>query len=414
MCAGHAQELKTQAIALQAGKRLRIFFSDNNAGIDDALLGGVVQSKFDGYVLRDQWTSYGWNVFTIPDGHDYEQILDVLKTMEDWDPADRRPMIVIGKTTKGYWPARCGNSRTGDQIVGYPSHPFGFKMNAEYIVALARTFEAALRREVRGNVGEGRSTDTRERLLQFKTNIDVAMSVLDKNGLGDWLADRLVEIGDTRRRTRSRCASTSSAIRSSTTGCEVANLPVEPQSSRSKNSVSGREKTVKVALFRKPGEAAGARRAISEIIKWLNYVTDNRVLTAGRGSLGVGQPRARQPLGPLRSGDEPARHAAQGRDSGSRQRLDRDRSREPERLGRSGQVRRRLGVQRHLRRVHAADVSAGARLEPAESGQQVPDGRPAHPRGAFRARRPRPTRARTSASSRRRCGSCSRAATSST
>ena len=39
-------------------------------------------------------------------------------------------------------------------------------------------------------------TDARERLIQFKTNIDVAMSVLDKNGLGDWLADRLVEIGE--------------------------------------------------------------------------------------------------------------------------------------------------------------------------------------------------------------------------
>ena len=49
MCAGHAQELKTQAIALQTGKRLRVFFSDNNAGIDDALIGGVVHSKFDGY-----------------------------------------------------------------------------------------------------------------------------------------------------------------------------------------------------------------------------------------------------------------------------------------------------------------------------------------------------------------------------
>ena len=58
---------------------------------------------------------------------------------------------------------------------------------------------------------------------------------------------------------------------------------------------------MKIALFRKAGEVAGARRAISEIIKWLNYVTDNRVLTRGRGSFGVGQPRARQPLGPLRS-----------------------------------------------------------------------------------------------------------------
>ena len=82
MCAGHAQELKTQAIALQVGKRLRIFFSDNNAGIDDALIGGVVHTKFEAYKLRDQWTSYGWNVFDVADGHDYGQILDALKTME--------------------------------------------------------------------------------------------------------------------------------------------------------------------------------------------------------------------------------------------------------------------------------------------------------------------------------------------
>ena len=40
-------------------------------------------------------------------------------------------------------------------------------------------------------------TDPRERLIQFKTNIDVVMSLLDRNGLGDWLADRLVAIGDT-------------------------------------------------------------------------------------------------------------------------------------------------------------------------------------------------------------------------
>ncbi len=32
-------------------------------------------------------------------------------------------------------------------------------------------------------------------------------------------------------------------------------------------------------LFRKPGEVAGTRRGISEIIKWMNYVTDNRFFT---------------------------------------------------------------------------------------------------------------------------------------
>ena len=46
MTEGHAQELKTQAMAMQVGKRLRIILSDNNAGIDDALLGGVISSKY--------------------------------------------------------------------------------------------------------------------------------------------------------------------------------------------------------------------------------------------------------------------------------------------------------------------------------------------------------------------------------
>ena len=66
----------------------------------------------------------------------------------------------------------------------------------EYFVALAETFERHYGVEFSG-IRKGPVTDPRERLIQFKTNIDVAMSVLDRNGLGDWLADRLVEIGDT-------------------------------------------------------------------------------------------------------------------------------------------------------------------------------------------------------------------------
>ena len=64
MTEGHAQELKTQALALKVGKRLRVMISDNNAGIDDSLIGGVIDPKYTGYDLVEQWTSYGWNVFT--------------------------------------------------------------------------------------------------------------------------------------------------------------------------------------------------------------------------------------------------------------------------------------------------------------------------------------------------------------
>src|SRR5207245_2229686 len=176
MTEGHAQELKTQAIALQVGKRLRIFLSYNNAGIDDSLIGGVVSSRFTGYRLIDQWTSYGWNVMSLPDGHDYDQIVGALRTMEAWDPADRRPMIVIGTTTKGYWPGAVNGKipGAGDQVVGYPSHQYGMKMNSDYFVALARTFEARYVVEFQG-ISQGPVTDPRERLIQFQTNIDVVM-----------------------------------------------------------------------------------------------------------------------------------------------------------------------------------------------------------------------------------------------
>ena len=279
LCAGHAQELKTQALALKVGKRLRVMFSNNNAGIDDSLIGGVIDRTFTGYDLVQQWTSYGWNVYTIPDGHDYDQLIGVLKAMEDSDPDDRRPMIVIGRTVKGYWPCAAHGkiSETCDQVVGYPSHPYSMKMNSDYFVSLASTFEARFGVTFEG-IRDGAVTDTKERLIQFKTNMDVAMSVLDKNGIGDWLANRLVEIGDsvkddfTLRIDATRDAFLDERLR-------VANLPDETQTVTVKNPSSGAEKSVKIALFRKAGEVAGARRAISELIKWQNFVTGNRVLT---------------------------------------------------------------------------------------------------------------------------------------
>jgi transketolase len=279
MTEGHAQELKTQAIALQVGKRLRLFLSDNNAGIDDSLIGGVVAQKFTGYRLVDQWTSYGWNVFTLPDGNDYDQIVRVLKAMETWDPADRRPMIVIGKTTKGYWPGAVGGKIPGggEQVVGYPSHPYAMKMNSEYFVSLAQSFEKRYGVEFAG-IRKGPVTDPAERLIQFKTNIDVVMSVLEQNGLGDWLAQRLVEMGDSLKDDLPLRVDVKhdpfldERLR-------VANLPEEPQTLTVRNPISGAEKQLKIALFRKPGEVAGARRGISEMVKWLNHVTGNRMLS---------------------------------------------------------------------------------------------------------------------------------------
>jgi transketolase len=278
-CAGHAQELKTQALALKVGKRLRVMFSENNAGIDDSLIGGVIDSKFTGYDLVQQWTSYGWNVLTMANGHDYDEIVSTLKAMDDVDPGDRRPIMAIGKTIKGYWPS-ASNGKIGgstDQVVGYPSHPYAMKMNSDYFVTLAKTYEDKYGVQFEG-IRNGAVTDPKERLIQFKTNIDVALSVLNRNGLGDWLADRLVEIGDqVKDDFKLRVDVRNDPFLDDR--LRVASLPTDLQTIKVKNPASGAEKEVKIALFRKAGEVAGARRAISEVIKWANYVTGNRVAT---------------------------------------------------------------------------------------------------------------------------------------
>ena len=280
MTAGHAQELKTQALALQTGKRLRVLLSINNAGIDDVLHGGVIDAKYAaGYNLVEQWTSYGWNVFQIENGNDYDQVVAALKTMEEWEPTDRRPMVLFGNTTKGYWPGAVDGKIPGygDQLVSYASHPYAMKMNSEYFVALAGTFEQQFDVEFAG-IRDGAVSDERERLIQFKTNIDVVMSVLDRHGLGDWLADRLVGIADMLpnemplRIDNRRDPFLDARL-------QVQNLPVAPQKVTVTNSASGATKDVSITLFRKAGEVAGTRRAIAEIIKWVNYVTDNRFIT---------------------------------------------------------------------------------------------------------------------------------------
>ena len=104
------------------------------------------------------------------------------------------------------------------------------------------------------------------------------MSVLDKNGLGDWLADRLVAIGDTLK-DDSPLTFDVKHDPFLDERLRVKNLPEEPQKVTVTNRFSGAEKQVAMSCSAKPGEVAGTRRAISEIIKWMNYVTGNRFLT---------------------------------------------------------------------------------------------------------------------------------------
>jgi transketolase len=280
LVAGHAEELKTAALAQQVGKRLRLMMSFNNAGIDDRLLGGVIHERHEGYDIPSQWTSYGWNVFEVADGSDYAQLLAAMKTMEDWDESDGRPMVMVGHTLKGWWPdAKDGKiPGNGDQVVSYPSHPYSFKMNCEYFQALAATYERRYGVEFQG-IRDGVPKTEAERLIQFKTNIDVALSVLDrKAGLREWIAERLVEIaGKLDRKLKVVIPTDVDPFRDPR--LEPENLPVEPVEAVLENPHTGEKGKRTIELFAKPGEKRGTRKAISEIGKWMNYVTGNRFYT---------------------------------------------------------------------------------------------------------------------------------------
>ena len=152
MCAGHAQELKTQAIALQIGKRLRMFFSDNNAGIDDC----VDRRRRAQQVRR---LPVGGSVDVVR----MERVLDTRRPR--LRPDSRRPENDGGLGPGGSpaddrvrqdhervlarrpWTERFPAS--GDQIVGYPEPPVRVQDELGLHRLAGADLRGALRRPVR-------------------------------------------------------------------------------------------------------------------------------------------------------------------------------------------------------------------------------------------------------------------------
>ena len=291
MTEGHAQELKTAAVAQRVGKRLRILLSYNNAGIDDELVGSVVAEAEAGYYdLARQWSSYGWNVLALDDGNELDQVFAALLAMERWPSEDRRPQIVIGPTVKGWWPAARNGEIPGygPQLVSYDSHPYAMKCNDPYFVALCGTFENRYGVEFQG-IRDGPPASEAEKLVQFKTNVDVVLSVLERDGLGAWIANRTASIGEGMDREPSlRIDASKDPFLDERLAPE--RLPEQPVTVSATDPISGRRAERTISLFMPPGKKWGGRRAISELGAWANYVTEGRYLTVAAdlsGSINV-------------------------------------------------------------------------------------------------------------------------------
>ena len=216
----------------------------------------------------------------------YEELTSFFKTLEEWPEDDKRPMVLIANTIKGWWPgANDGKVEGNAQLVGFPSHPG--PVSNQYFLSLAESFENRFNVKFQG-IHQGKPANEVERLTEFKTNIDVALSVLDQNNgkLRTFISNRLINIADEFHQSRSSEGWKTAIDRFNPSvnpfedeRLKVENLPEEVQEVTMIHPSSGKDIKQTIRLFRKPGEKMGGRRAISEIGKWCNFVTYNRWIT---------------------------------------------------------------------------------------------------------------------------------------
>ena len=112
-------------------------------------------------------------------------------------------------------------------------------------------------------INDGPITNERDRIIQFMTNINIVMSVLDKNNLGNWLSERLIQIGDSVKDDMQLNANPN-LDPFKDERLKVSNLPLATQNIKVNGS---KENDVSIKLFEEPGNVKGTRRAISEIFK---------------------------------------------------------------------------------------------------------------------------------------------------
>ncbi len=178
---GGAHEAANSAWAL--GLDNLFFLIDwNNFGIDDHPLRETV---FGG--PTEWFSSHGWRTLGTEKGSDYKEVTNVINNLFDPEKIQKNvPNIGWFKTRKGRGYLKYDNK----------SHGSPHKMNSEIFWETKKPFQDKYGVKFVG-FGEGAPKTEAEIYKQFKANIDVAMSViLNDKEIVDYLADKLVEIGE--------------------------------------------------------------------------------------------------------------------------------------------------------------------------------------------------------------------------
>lgn len=178
--AGAAHECKNSSFGLGLSN-LFYLLDWNDFGIDDHRISSVVHGN-----PRDWFESYGWRVFNAEDGSDWEPITQMLTNMINTPNPHNAPNCGFFKTRKG----------RGYGVYDNKSHGTPHKMNSEAFWETKREFASKY-----GIVFEGQDkpapADPEDIRAQALTNLKIVSKVLEMDqGLVDYIADRLVELGE--------------------------------------------------------------------------------------------------------------------------------------------------------------------------------------------------------------------------
>ena len=180
LTAGASWETRNSAWGL--GLDNLVYFLDwNDEGIDPRSASTVMHGG-----PEDWFGSTGWKVRGTEKGEDWESLARAFLDGVHGENAAKRPVCVWAKTIKG----------RGYKVTGHKSHGSPHKTNSELFWQIRREFTDRYGIAFEGQDGPPLA-DAEAQREQTATNIQRALSLFEKDpALLDYLADRLVEIGD--------------------------------------------------------------------------------------------------------------------------------------------------------------------------------------------------------------------------
>jgi transketolase len=153
----------------------------NDFGIDDHPVSSVVYGT-----PQDWFSSHGWRVFGAEFGSEWGPVTQAITAMVLVENPDRVPSVAWVKTRKGRGylkydnPSHGAPHRTNDELFWKTKREFAEKYGAKF-----------------ANMGGPAPSDPAELQQEFEANLKVVIDVLHRDqGLIDYLADRLVELGE--------------------------------------------------------------------------------------------------------------------------------------------------------------------------------------------------------------------------